>query len=212
MSNPWLAIPLEDYEAHMSSAGVQQLAVLADLFQYALDYCIPKSVAVLGIAGGNGLEHIDCTVTKGIVGVDINQRFLDVVRRRFGTLPGIELHCCDLAQQNFSLAPVALVHAALVFEHAGLGLPLANALSLVAPGGFFSAVLQLPSENEEAVACTGYASMQTLKHDFALIDTGEFQRLLAEQEFQLVKQEHRPAPGGKALWLGIFTQQSLINR
>jgi hypothetical protein len=126
MSNPWLAIPLEDYEAHMSSAGVQQLTVLAELFKCALERCIPMSVAVLGVAGGTGLEHIDCAVTKRIIGVDINQRFLDVVERRFGMLPGIELHCCDLAQRDFRLAPVVLVHAALIFEHIGLGAPLSE--------------------------------------------------------------------------------------
>ena len=71
--------------------------------------------------GGNGLEQINCAATKRIVGVDINQRYLDNVRRRFGTLTGLELHCRDLAERDFSLAPVALVHAALIFEHVGLG-------------------------------------------------------------------------------------------
>ena len=202
MPNPWLAIPLEDYEGHMSAPGVRQLTALADLFKRALDHFCPESLAVLGVAGGN--ENVDCVVTKRIVGVDINQRFLDVVQRRFGALPGLELHCCDLAQPDFSLEPVALVHAALVFEHMGLGFPLANALSLVGPGGSFSAVLQLPSENQQAVACTGYASMQSLKPDFTLIDVGEFQRLLAQRGFHLVEHERRSVPGGKALWLGIF--------
>ena len=65
MSNPWLSIPLEDYEGHMGSEGVRQLRALAELFKCALDLCLPESVAVLGVAGGNGLEQIDCTVTKG---------------------------------------------------------------------------------------------------------------------------------------------------
>ena len=190
----------------MSSAGVQQLTALAELFQCALDHSIPKSVAVLGVAGGNGLEHIDCTVTKRIIGVDINQRFLDVVHQRFGTLPGIELHCCDLAKQPFRLAPAALVHAALIFEHVGLGRALANALSLVAPGGQFSVVLQLPGEMEQPVACTGYPSMQTLKQDFTLIDIGAFERLLAQDGFRLIEQKRRAVAGGKALWLGIFAR------
>ena len=72
MSNPWLSIPLEDYEGHMGSAGVRQLTVLAELFKSALDRCRPESVALLGVAGGNGLEQIDCAATKSIVGVDIN--------------------------------------------------------------------------------------------------------------------------------------------
>ena len=206
MSNPWLPIPLEDYEGHMGSAGVRQLTVLAELFKCVLDRCVPESVAVLGVAGGDGLEQIDCAATKRIVGVDINQRYLDEVQQRFGTLPGLELHCRDLAERDSSLAPVALVHAALIFEHAGLGLALKNALSLVAPGGRLSVVLQLPSEDEQGVASTSYSSMQTLKQDFALVDISEFQRLLAQKGFQLVEQEGRSLPAGKVLWLGVFAK------
>jgi hypothetical protein len=207
MSNPWLSIPLEDYEGHMGSAGVRQLAVLAELFKCALDRCLPESVAVLGVAGGNGLEQIDSAATKRIVGVDINQRYLDEVQRRFGTLAGLELHCRDLAERDFSLAPVALVHAALIFEHAGLGLAFENALSLVAPGGRLSVVLQLSSKDEQGVASTSYTSMQKLKQDFVLIDIGEFQRLLEQKGFQLVEQEDRSLRAGKALWLGVFTKK-----
>jgi hypothetical protein len=209
MSNPWLFIPLEDYEGHMGPAGVQQLRVLAELFKCALDGCLPESVAVLGIAGGNGLELIDCQSTKRIVGVDINRRYLDEVQRRFGTLCGLELHCRDLAQREFSLAPVALVHAALIFEHVGLGLALENALSLVAPGGRFSVVLQLPGEEEQGVASTIYTSMQKLKQDFALIDISEFRGLLERKGFQLVEQENRSLPAGKALWLGVFAKNAV---
>jgi Zn-dependent alcohol dehydrogenase len=207
MSNPWLSIPLEDYEGHMGSAGVRQLAALAELFKCALDRCLPESVAVLGVAGGNGLEQIDSAATKRIVGVDINQRYLDEVQRRFGTLAGLELHCRDLAERDFSLAPVALVHAALIFEHAGLGLAFENALSLVAPGGRLSVVLQLSSEDEQGVASTSYTSMQKLKQDFVLIDIGEFQCLLEQKGFQLVEQEDRSLRAGKALWLGVFTKK-----
>lgn len=116
----------------MGSAGVRQLAVLAELFKRALDRCLPESVAVLEIAGGNGLEQIDCAATKRIVGVDINQRYLEEVQRRFDTLAGLELYCRDLGEQDFSLTPVALVHAALIFEHVGMGLALENALSCLA--------------------------------------------------------------------------------
>jgi hypothetical protein len=207
MPNPWLSIPLEDYEGHMGPAGVRQLTVLAELFKYALGRYLPESVAVLGVAGGNGLEQIDCAATKRIVGVDINQRYLNEVQRRFGTLAGLELHCRDLAERDFSLAPVALVHSALIFEHVGLGHALDNALSLVAPGGRLSVVLQLPSEDEQGVASTSYTSMQNLKQDFVLIDIVEFQRLLGQKGFQVVEQENRSLPAGKALWLGVFAKR-----
>ena len=116
MSTPWLSIPLEDYEGHMDSPGVFQLAALAELFKRALDFTRPESVAVLGIAGGNGLNQIDPAATTRIVGVDINHRYLDEVQLRFPGLPGLELHCLDLAGDDVRLEPVALVHAALIFE------------------------------------------------------------------------------------------------
>jgi len=211
MSNPWLSIPLEDYEGHMDSANVQQLTALAELFRCALDRCQPESVAVLGIAGGNGLQQIDCATTKRIVGVDINQRYLEAVQRRFGTLAGLELYCCDIAQAPLEIRPVALVHAALIFEHVGLDAALENAVSLVAAWGKLSVVLQLSAQDDPGVALTRYASMQTLKNDFALIDITAFQRLLEQKGFHLILQENQSVPGGKALWLGVFTRGQCLN-
>ena len=206
MSNPWLAIGLEDYEGHMGSDNVRQLAALSDLFKSALDLCTPKSVAVVGVAGGNGLERVDSTITKRIVGLDINPRYLAAVRQRYGALRGLELCCSDLADLPSSLAPVELAHAALVFEHTGLGRCLENALLLVAPGGKLSVVLQLPSEAEQGVTPTRYSSMQTLRDSFALIDISQFRLKLEEKGFHLFHQERRSLPAGKAFWLGIFGQ------
>jgi hypothetical protein len=70
-----------------------------------------------------------------------------------------------------------LVHAELMFEHVGSGLALENALSLVAPRGGFSVVLHITKRRGTGVASTSYASLQTLKQDFMLIDIGEFQTL-----------------------------------
>lgn len=206
MSNPWLDIPLADYEGHMRSAGVGQLAVLSELFQSVLSRLNPESVAVLGIAGGNGLEHIDCSVTKRIVGIDFNRHYLEEVGRRFGDLPGLELVCFDLSKEGLRLPPVAMVHAALVFEHVDTRIALENALALVSPLGKLSVVLQLPGTIEQDVASTAYLSMQALKKGFALIGTGGFSRLLASRGFLLLEQETRPVPGGKALWLGVYAR------
>jgi methyltransferase family protein len=208
MANPWLSIPLADYEGHMGAAHVGQLDGLAELFKRALDVCMPKSVAVLGVAGGNGLEQIDPRITKRTIGLDINPRYLEVVRQRYGGwLPGLELCCADLGDLPGNLAPVELVHAALIFEHTGLGRCLESALSLVAPGGRLSAVLQLLSDAPD-VTPSSYASMQTLQEDFTLIDLAEFDRQLQEKGFRLLEQEQRSLPSGKALWLGICARRT----
>jgi hypothetical protein len=204
MPNPWLAISLEDYEGHMGSDDVRQLEPLSDLFRRALDLCRPESVAVLGIAGGNGLERVDTNITKRIVGVDVHAGYLGVVQQRYGALPGLELCCADLADMPASLTPVALVHAALLFEHTGLGRCLDNSLRLVAPGGKLSVILQVPSGAEHVVTPTRYSSMQALRDSFALVDVSQFCLKVEEKGFRMFHQEQRSLSTGKAFWLGVF--------
>jgi len=205
MSNPWLNVPLTDYEGHMSAPEVQQLTALSDLFSDALAFCRPASVAILGIAGGNGLDRIDLTVTTRILGIDLNASYLNAVRSRFPHVGALELQCIDLAEQIVDLEPVQLVHAALVFEHAGTERCLDNALRLVAEGGALSVVLQLASESHANVASTPFASMQNLKSRFTLVDPASLRDNLDGRNFHLVREARRSLPAGKAFWLGIFT-------
>jgi len=208
MSDPWLSIPLADYEGHMGADNVQQLSALSALFKRALDVCLPDSVAILGIAGGNGLEHANPATVKRVVGFDINPEYLDEVRRRFITHPNLELHCVDLSRDELHVAPVALVHAALFFEHAGLGRALDNARSLVARGGKLSIVLQLPEGEHQNVTPTSYPSMRTLAGSFSLVDVSRLRALLENRGFRLLNEELRPLATGKTLWLGIFSSST----
>jgi hypothetical protein len=204
MPNPWLSIPLADYEGHMKSAQVQQLDALSELFAEVLARCHPASIAVLGIAGGNGLDRVDGSITRRVVGLDVNPVYLDEVGKRYAAKFGLELHCVDLAEQLVDLEPVQLVHAALVFEHAGVDLCLENALSLVAPGGALSAVLQLPSEFEPSVGASQFPSIEKLKSHFSLIDPVWLCQTLEQREFRLTYQTWRSLPAGKGFWMGVF--------
>ena len=85
MKNPWLDIPLSDYEGHMALPEVAQAQLLADVFAAQLEINKPRSLAMLGCAGGNGFERIDPEVTRRVVGVDLNGRYLHEVCARFGT-------------------------------------------------------------------------------------------------------------------------------
>ena len=204
MPHPWLSTPLAEYEGHMGSPAVQQLAPLSDLFAEALALREPASVAILGIAGGNGLERIPPERTSRIVGVDINQVYLAAVRRRHANLPQLELHCADLATQRVDIPPVALVHAGLLFEHTGTQTALENALALVEPSGALSVVLQMPGLPGHDVGNSGYASMQAHRSHFQLIDRDAFISNLRTRGFTLAHQTRRNVPAGKTLWLGIF--------
>ena len=205
MSNPWLNIPLADYEGHMRSEEVQQLDVLSELFAAALERCQPASVAILGVAGGNGLARIDYGITKRVVGLDLNTQYLDEARKRYGGLCNLSLHCVDLAKEQVELEPVRLVHAALIFEHAGIDRCLENAVSLVDGGGALSAVLQLPGQQaEQQVGPSKFLSMLTLKDNFTLVDPISLGRKLDRAGFRMVHELIRSVPAGKSLWMGVF--------
>ena len=191
----------------MTSEAVRQLEPLAVLFAEALARRQPESVALLGVAGGNGLDRIESCTTHRIVGLDSNPGYLDAIRERYSHLPGLELHCLDLAATGIEVAPVALVHAALVFEHAGTELCLENALSLVAPGGAISIVLQLPATSDANVGSSGIESIRKLKDHFRLIDPRLFCSEVARQGFELDFETQVALPGGKGFWMGIFLRR-----
>jgi len=204
--NPWQEIPLADYEAHMNAEAVKQASALSELFGEALALRKPASVAVLGVAGGNGLEQIDEKQTRRVAGVDLNPHYLAAVRKRFANMAGLELYAIDLAEDRIQLPPVELVHAALIFEHTGLGQCLENALALMAPVGALSAVLQLPGAESQNVGGSGVASIAKLAAHFSLIDPNALTRMLAERGLQLTHERLEPVPGGKQLWMGIFVR------
>ena len=204
MNQPWLRVTLNDYEGHMGAFGVNQLAPLSALFEDVLTFCQPGSVAIIGIAGGNGLDRIDPQIHKRVVGIDINPDYLEAVRKRWPDQRWLELRHLDISKAPPKLSPVELVHAALLFEHTGLHPSLENSLSLLAPKGHFAAVLQLPSLLQDGVTPTGFSSIENLKEHFSLIDPQQFIDALASRGFALVFEKKSPLPAGKAFWLGIF--------
>src|SRR5215467_3893456 len=189
----------------MRSDEVQQLDALSELFAAALERCQPTSVAVLGVGGGNGLDRIDSGITKRVVGLDLNARYLNETRKRYGGTCNLSLHCVDLREEQVELEPVHLVHAALIFEHAGIDRCLENAVSLVDGGSALCAVLQLASQQaEQEIGSSNFPSMLTLKDNFALVDPISLERKLARVGFRMVHDVLRPVPAGKRLWMGVF--------
>jgi hypothetical protein len=58
IKSPWLEIPLADYEAHMADPSVGQAPFLADLLDGMVGEYLPASIAIVGCAGGNGLDRV----------------------------------------------------------------------------------------------------------------------------------------------------------
>ena len=66
MRHPWLDIPITDYEAHMGLPSVGQGQLLATTLRRVVSTFQPRTVAVFGAAGGNGLELVDPPIVRRV--------------------------------------------------------------------------------------------------------------------------------------------------
>ncbi|MBQ8824429.1 MAG: class I SAM-dependent methyltransferase [Ruminococcus sp.] len=120
MSNPWEEISIDDYENHMSLDSVFQLQAMNEMMKEQFNTYPVKSVMILGIAGGNGLEHIDKQVFNKVYGVDINNNYLKVCLERYPELHGkLETICADLTIDKTILPYADLIVANLFIEYVG---------------------------------------------------------------------------------------------
>lgn len=121
MCNPWEEVSLEDYEKHMELPSVQQLQTLSKIMKSQLYQYKVSTVAILGIAGGNGLEHIDTSQIKVVYGIDINQNYLDICKERYRNLKDyLILENLDLSNVSNDLPVVDIIIANMFIEYIGV--------------------------------------------------------------------------------------------
>lgn len=162
--SPWLEISLDDYERHMSATSVAQSSLLADTLRLLVERYRPASLALLGSAGGNGLEYIDPQVTRRVVAVDISAAFLEVCAARHSKrFDKFEPMNCDLSDGPPFTDPVELSVAFLVIEYVELDSFLDYAPSLVTKDGRIAFVFQNHDGLDSVVTDSGVLSVQALR-------------------------------------------------
>lgn len=121
MSNPWEKVSLEDYENHMKLSSVQQLQKLNEIMKSQIYKYKISTVAILGVAGGNGLNHIDISQIKTVYGVDINQNYLDACKEKYINLKEcLILKRLDLSKISNDLPMADIIIANLFIEYIGI--------------------------------------------------------------------------------------------
>jgi ubiquinone/menaquinone biosynthesis C-methylase UbiE len=186
--NPWLQIPLEDYEGHMSASNVQQLQMLDEVFKDILNEFSPKSLCVLGSTAGNGFQHLIQRTLDRVVGVDINFKYTAECRAWFiQDVPNLQLICADLNELELTDSIFDLIHAALIFEYVDVEKLLSKIYRWLKPDGRLSVVLQLPCENSAAVSETQYQSVKVLVPFIKLVEPDELKR--KAEKLQLICEE-----------------------
>ena len=120
MSNPWEEISLDDYESHMSLDSVKQLQALDLIMKDQFDAYHVETAMILGVAGGNGLKHIDIRKYKRVYGVDINEEYLRAVSERYESISHIFRYLrLDLTKETDKLPNAQLLIANLLIEYIG---------------------------------------------------------------------------------------------
>ena len=148
MSNPWEEIRLEDYEKHMALDSVRQLQALNGIMKAQMEAYPVKTVMILGVAGGNGLEHAAPEKLDRVYGVDINREYLQAAGERFAGLgEKLRLICLDLTKDAGKLPGAELVIADLLIEY--IGYAAFTAAVKQAGARVVSCVIQINPEEEE---------------------------------------------------------------
>jgi len=183
----------------MGAEGADQLRPLSAVLARALAELRPASLLVLGVATGNGLEHVDLTVTQRVVGLDVNPQYLALTRRRHARLgERLELRCADAERVELEAGSFDLVWAGLFFEYVEPRRLAAGIASWLSPAGWLVAALQLPAASGP-VTPSRFATVQALARHMHLVTPEELGALLAGEGLTAGSTEHVPMAHGKAL-------------
>jgi len=204
MSNPWLQVPLADYERHMAFPGIEQAQMLAEIFDGVLRQFLPRSVAVLGCAGGNGFDRIPASVSR-VVGVDINPNYLATAEARFqGRFGSVELFVGDVERDEIAFAPVELVFAGLVLEYVNVEPAIARTRSMTTANGRLVTVLQLPGNGARRVSPSPFSSVQALAGVIRLVPPLALQQAAKTHGYAQSESRTVVSAGGKPFQVQIF--------
>lgn len=197
-TNPWENISLSDYENHMKLESVQQLQTMNRMMRDQFRICRAESAMVLGVAGGNGLEHaVDCGF-KRVYGVDINHDYLQQCRLRYPQLDGImECVCADLTAPGVILPHADLLIANLLIEYIGYEC-FCNVVSKIHPA-CVSCIIQINTDDSFVSDSPYLHVFDGLGRVHHQMQEHQLTSAMASIGYSLAGQRSCPLPNGKKL-------------
>jgi hypothetical protein len=201
MRHPWLEIPIGDYESHMALPSVGQAQLLCTALQRTVTRFQPRSLAVFGVAGGNGLEFVERAIVHRVVALDFNPDYLALCSRRYAaSFAEFEPVLHDLSQGPPVIAPVECIFAGLVLEYLCVESFSRYLSSLLTPGGRFAALLQLPSPTLPEVSATPFTSLTRLEPAFSFVPPASLHDSLSGHGFLRIADDRYDLDSGKSFY------------
>ena len=197
MKNPWEEIELDVYERHMSLDSVAQLQALNRLMREQLEAYPVRTAMILGVAGGNGLEHVCREKYETVYGVDLNQAYLQAAAQRHPALEGVlRLLHLDLTKDAAQLPQAELVIANLLIEYIGYA-AFQAVIEQVRPG-YVSCVIQINDDTRDWVSDSpwlhAFDGLDAIHHQ---MDPRELTAQMGRIGFRETLQASEPLPNGK---------------
>ena len=198
MKNPWEEIPLTDYENHMKLDSVMQLQAMNEMMKGQFDSYDVSSVAIFGIAGGNGLEHIEKDRFKRIYGIDINSSYLKAVAERYSQLDGLlECLCINLINEADKLPEADMVIANLLIEYIGYEC-FQKAVKRVNPK-YVSCIIQINMEDNWVSDSPYLHVFDGLEQVHHQMEEHELEKAMLEIDYHAIRTLEHMLPNGKKL-------------
>ena len=198
MSNPWEEISLNDYENHMSLDSVKQLQIMNSIMKEQFEAYPVSTAMVLGVAGGNGLEHIRQDKYRTVYGVDINEDYLRIVSERYAHLSDV-LKCLkiDLICYADQLPGAQLLIANLLIEYIGYD-AFQRVVCKVNPE-YVSCLIQINVDDKQWVSDSPYFhAFDGLDEVYHQMDEKSLLTKMQEIGYKDILQSRIPLPNGKA--------------
>ncbi len=198
MNNPWKDVNLSDYESHMALDIVKQLQALNQMMKDQLNKYDIQSAMILGIAGGNGLEHVNVEKITKVYGVDINEEYLAATKERYKNLSGIlECLCVDLCNETKKLPEANLLIANLLIEYIGYEC-FQNAVKVVNPH-YVSCIIQINTDDSFVSNSPYLHAFDRLECVHHQMEEQELQKSMETIGYQLIQTLEHLLPNGKKL-------------
>ena len=198
MKNPWEEIPLTDYENHMKLGSVMQLQAMNEMMKGQFDAYPVTSVMIFGIAGGNGLEHIQKGKFKKVYGIDVNASYLKEVVQRYPELDGL-LECLriDLTDEADQLPKAEMVIANLLIEYIGYEC-FQKAIQHVKPK-YVSCMIQINMEDQWVSDSPYLHVFDGLEQVHHQMEEHALENAMLEIDYHAIKTLEHLLPNGKKL-------------
>ena len=208
MSNPWLEIPLADYEAHMALPSIGQSRLIADQLEALVRTFRPHSIGIIGCAGGNGLDRLVGSSVSRVVGVDLNPDYIEQTRQRYaGCFPGLELYIADIQTAVSLFEPVDLLFVALVLEYVDLDRTMRALWRHCKDDGVLAVISQLPHQTMTDVSPSPYTTLSRLAPVMHLVSPKELQQRAGYAGFCSEHSSTILSPSGKSFSVDTFRRE-----